>query len=309
MPSRTSLQFQAQRSCSSSRTMAPSTRDARIEAGRVEAHQREQGMYRRDVADTLVGQHPRQPAGLVAQVAAYRHIGMGGVAALTEQEVDDREHRVQPSAKLGGGRRLEIDVQVAQPISGPLDAFLDVGLGGEQAAGDLGRAESAERPEREGDAGFRRHGFMAADEQEAERLVADLVGEMRFGRRRFPLGLIRQVRQRPGVGLLPPPGVDREIAGGAVEPAGRVFGNAARDQVSRACTSAACTTSSTRSSRRTPSDRVSTATSRPNSWRKKCSTRARGSFMRSRPIGGSRSRCRPDTPERSPPLHRSCRPG
>ena len=34
-------------------------------------------------------------------------------------------------------------------------------------------------------------------------------------------------------------------------------------------------TSSTRSSRRTPSDRVSTAPARPNSWRKKCSTSAR----------------------------------
>src|SRR5262245_58700182 len=43
---------------------------------------------------------------------------------------------------------------------------------------------------------------------------------------------------------------------------------------------AAWTTSSARSSRRTPSDRVSTATSRPNSWRKKCSTSSRGSLMR-----------------------------
>src|SRR4051794_17604927 len=43
---------------------------------------------------------------------------------------------------------------------------------------------------------------------------------------------------------------------------------------------AAWTTSSASSSRRTPSDRVSTATSRPNSWRKKCSTSARGSLMR-----------------------------
>src|SRR5262245_13272434 len=45
---------------------------------------------------------------------------------------------------------------------------------------------------------------------------------------------------------------------------------------------AAWTTSSARSSRRTPSDRVSTATSRPNSWRKKCSTSSRGSLMRVR---------------------------
>src|SRR5262249_10014892 len=46
--------------------------------------------------------------------------------------------------------------------------------------------------------------------------------------------------------------------------------------------SAAWTTSSASSSRRTPSDRVSTATSRPDSWRKKCSTSSRGSLMRVR---------------------------
>ena len=94
-------------------------------------------------------------------------------------------------------------------------------------AGDLRGAETAERPQREGDARFGRHRFVAADEEQAKRLVADLVGEMRFERRRFPLGVIGQARQCLGVGLLPPQRVDRQIAGGAVEPAGRVFGNAA----------------------------------------------------------------------------------
>ena len=40
------------------------------------------------------------------------------------------------------------------------------------------------------------------------RLVADLVGEMRIGRRRLRLGPIAQARQRLGVGLLPAQGVD-----------------------------------------------------------------------------------------------------
>src|SRR5207244_6046875 len=62
--------------------------DARVETGRVEAHQREQGMYRRDVADGMGGEHPRQPAGLLAQVAADRQVAMGDVAALTEKEID-----------------------------------------------------------------------------------------------------------------------------------------------------------------------------------------------------------------------------
>ena len=114
-----------------------------------------------------------------------------------------------------------------------------------------------------------------------------------LGRRRFPLGLIRQVRQHPGVGLLPPPGVDREIAGGAVEPAGRVFGNAAPrprfqglherglhdvlDQVEPA-----------------HAERPGQHGDEPAELvAKKVLPGPRGSFMRSRPIRGSRSRCRP----------------
>jgi hypothetical protein len=57
------------------------------------------------------------------------------VAALTEKEIDDREDRVQPGAKLGRGRRAKIHVQLAQPIPRPLDPLLDVGLGAEQRAG------------------------------------------------------------------------------------------------------------------------------------------------------------------------------
>ncbi len=105
--------------------------DAGVETGRVETHQRKQGMECRDVADGMGGEHPRQPTGLIAQVAADRHVIMGDVAALTEQEIDDREDRVQPSAKLGGGRRVELHVQLAQAIPRPLDSLLDVGLGGE----------------------------------------------------------------------------------------------------------------------------------------------------------------------------------
>ena len=42
-----------------------------------------------------------------------------------------------------------------------------------------------------------------------------------------PLGVFGQARQRPDVSSLPPQRVDRQVAGGAVEPAGRVFRHAA----------------------------------------------------------------------------------
>jgi hypothetical protein len=56
--------------------------------------------WHRRPADTLGGEHPRQPAGLSALVAADRHVAKGDVAALTENETGDREDRVQVSATL-----------------------------------------------------------------------------------------------------------------------------------------------------------------------------------------------------------------
>jgi hypothetical protein len=68
---------------------------------------------------------------------------------------------------------------------------------------------------------------MAADEEQAKRFVPDLVGEMRFERRRFSLGIFGHARQCLGVGSFPPQRVDRQVAGGTVEPASRVFRHSA----------------------------------------------------------------------------------
>src|SRR6266702_6595632 len=87
------------------------------------------------------------------------------------------------AASIRASRRVKIHVQVAQPIPRPLDSLLDVDVGGEERAGDLRGAETAERSQSDGDAGFGRHRFVAADEKQAKRFVADLVGKMRFERR------------------------------------------------------------------------------------------------------------------------------
>jgi hypothetical protein len=87
---------------------------------------------------------------------------------------------------------------------------------------------------------------VAADEEHAKRFVADLVGEMRFERRQFPLGVFGQARQCLGVGSLPPQRVDRQVAGGAVEPAGRVFKPGILFHVNRAASLFLFTASSAR---------------------------------------------------------------
>jgi hypothetical protein len=64
-----------------------------------------------------------------------------------------RKDCIQPSGKLGRSRRAKIDVQLAQPIPRPLDPLLNVGVDCEQRTGDLRGAETAERAQRDGDAG------------------------------------------------------------------------------------------------------------------------------------------------------------
>ena len=92
---------------------------------------------------------------------------------------------------MARGRRVELDVLLTQPISGSFNPLLNIDLGGEQAASDLGGTETAQHLECEGHAGLGRHGLMATNEKQAKRFVANLVRKMCF-RRRIALGVVRQ---------------------------------------------------------------------------------------------------------------------
>ena len=140
-------------------------------------------MYHRDVAHRMVGEHPRQPAGLIAQVAADGQLAMGDVAALTEKEINDREDRVQPVQSWSAAGVSKSMYSSRSRHRARSIRFWTLASVVSNAAGDLRGAETAERPQREGDAGFGRQRFLATDEEQAKRFVADLFGEMRLERR------------------------------------------------------------------------------------------------------------------------------
>ena len=150
---------------------------------------------------TLGGEPPRQPAGLVAQVAADRQVAMRDEAALSEQEIDDCENCVQPNAQNSSASGVSKLTSSSRSRSRARSTrFWTWASVVSNAAGDLRGAETAERLQHQGDAGFGRHRFVAADEEQAKRFVPDLVGEMRFDgrRRRFPLGVFDQAQSMPG---------------------------------------------------------------------------------------------------------------
>ena len=68
-----------------------------------------------------------------------------GEVAFIEEEVDDGVDAGQARAKRFQRRRLRVQLIVAQPIPRAGQPLVDVGLGGEEAKGDLTGAEAAQR--------------------------------------------------------------------------------------------------------------------------------------------------------------------
>jgi len=154
--------------------------------------------------------------------------------------------------------------------SGPARCASGRWLGGEQAAGDLGPAETRRA------SAARRRTRDSSGTPSWQMTKRRRSARRRSRRRKCASGVTasppassarwRQLRRV----LLPPQGVDREVAGGAVEPAGRVVGTPAGTTSpgpARALPGRRPRPGRTGGAR----DRVSTATSRPDSWRKKCS--------------------------------------
>ena len=125
-----------------------------------EQHQREQADGFGLVGHEL-DEDPAEPDRLAREVDAGEGIAGLGRVPFGVDEVDGREHRVQPVGKLGGTGHAVGRVVVAQLPLRADDPLGERGLGQEEGAGDLGRVETAEQPQRERDlrvAGERRDG-------------------------------------------------------------------------------------------------------------------------------------------------------
>ena len=155
---------------------------------------------------------------------------------------------------------------VAQDRPRALKPLVDGVSALEETQRDLGAAEAAQRLERQHDLRVARQLRIAAHEQQAQLIVSDFVREIHLGRaQRRLLDRWRALARA----LLLAQRIEHAVVGDAKQPGALVVWQplAPRHDCS-ARSSAVCTASSHCSTRYTPKRRVSTATSRPNSWRK-----------------------------------------
>jgi len=74
---------------------------------------------------------------------------------------------------------VNLGATVIVSLAGAGEALVDVGLGGEQAEGNLSGAEAAQRFQGQHQSRFLGNRFITADEQHAQQLVAYFAGKRR----------------------------------------------------------------------------------------------------------------------------------
>ena len=237
---------------------------ARGAAGVGQQQQREQAEHLGLVGHQL-GQQAREPDRLRAQVLRASARQRSRVA-LVEDQVDDREHRLQPRRQVGLARHAVGDPRVADLALGAHQPLRHRRLGHEERARDLGRAQPAEQPQRERDLRGGRERRMAAGEDQPQAVVVHRARLLRLaGRSQRGLLLLRRARR------LAAEAVDPAVARGRDDPARRARRqHRSRGQRRTASVKASWTASSAASM--SPKWRTRTATARPYSSRKTRST-------------------------------------
>ena len=213
--------------------------------------------------------------GVFAQIGANGRFAPRRAMAFVEDQVENLVHGVEPLDELRGIRRFQRDVVIDQVSSGALESFLDRFFVDQERASDFGDAETAQCFQRQCELVFSGQRGMAAGEDHPKLAVFDRPCRERD--RRFPSCVGRPVQPSSRVtrwlNLGAPQRIEDLVLGDAVDPGRGLSG------IPRAATIGAPRAEwpgpSLRRDRSSASRRngSSTATSRPASRRKKCSTR------------------------------------
>ena len=182
------------------------------------------------------GQHARQPQRLLAQIRTRPVVARRGRMTFVKDQVDHLEHRIQALGTLARLRHVEGHLRLGEAALGAHDALRDGAFGLQEGARDLGRRQSAQQPQRERHACVGRQHRMTRGKDEAQQIVADVIGTARIQRVRdigFDVGLhhFDLARQRLAAARLRgrlAQHVERAVAGGGHEPGARVGRHAAR---------------------------------------------------------------------------------
>ena len=169
-------------------------------------------------------QEPREADRLFAERRTCVGLAGSGGVALVEDEVDHRRDDAQPLGPLHGARHLERHVVLRDAALRPGDALFHGALADQEGAGDLLHVEAADDAQGEGDLLGRGQTRVAADEEEAQDVVAVLGRVEALGERRLPVVEVGEdLLRRQGLLLRPAPHrIDRDVAPDEDEPGERV---------------------------------------------------------------------------------------
>ncbi len=169
-PSATPVRSQRRAILLGERDKSPVRPGTRRPASVGEQHQRQQA---RDlpVAGPVCMELPREPDRLGAELDAVQRGARARGGALGEDQVQNAQDRVQPCAHLRLRGQRERAPEGTDPLLGAADALSHRGLGHQKRSRDLSRGQPANRAQRQRD--LRRHGQrgMAAQQEQAERVV------------------------------------------------------------------------------------------------------------------------------------------
>ncbi len=201
---------------------------ARADAGRLDFHQRHESVNFR-LARREPGEDAPDAQRLLAQPRPHPVLARGGGIALVEHQVDDFEHRGQPSGELAAPRDLEGHVRVAERAFGAHDALRDGGLGDQEGARDFFRGQSRQQPQRERGSCFGGQQRMAGDEHQPQQIIADLVVRARLELAAvaplFHLELVTECLMLAREHALAPQMIDGTMLGGGHEPGAGIVGD------------------------------------------------------------------------------------
>ena len=227
----------------------------------MEQHQRQQS-HHLGLRQQLV-QEPRQADRLAREIGARQRFARRGGVPLVEHEVDHLQHRVQPLRQFGRRRHLVGDAGVADLGLGAHDALGQRGRRGQEGARDLLGRETADLPQRQRDARFRRQGGVAAGEDQPQPVVLDALVVPFFLVLGVVVDLLGERRQRGVEPGAPPDAVDGLEPAGRDQPGARDWRHAIARPLSQRGAKASCSASSARS--KSPSRRMRVAKTRRDS--------------------------------------------
>jgi len=172
---------------------APAAVLSRWHAGAMQVHERQQGERLRRCAQRMLGEDRRQPSRLVAELATNRALCVRRQIAFREQQVEDGLDGREPRRELLVREIHELERRLSEASSCATEPLVDVGFRREQALGDLADVEAAQCLEREDELRLDGDCVVAAGEQHAKEVVADISREER-GR-----CVVRRVQRGAGV--------------------------------------------------------------------------------------------------------------